>query len=66
MHFTLEVVHLQAGANGDPHLRFAHGGVADFRGKNNTIFNMLSVPGLSFGLKTLDTTFGSRASLSDK
>ena len=48
---------LQASTNGDPHLHFAHGGSADFRGKHNCYFAILSVPGLSFSLKTVNTTF---------
>jgi len=36
-----------AGSSGDPHLRFANGGRADFRGKNNTDFALLSVANLS-------------------
>ena len=38
--------------NKDPHLRFAHGGRADFRGRNRRIYNFFSAPGLSLNLKT--------------
>jgi hypothetical protein len=40
----------------DPRFRFAHGGVADFRGRDNTTFNILSVPNLSLNMKTRDVT----------
>ena len=46
-----------AGSQGDPHLYFAHGGTADFRGKNNTNYNLLSAPGYSFASRTVDSTF---------
>ena len=42
---------------GDPHLHFAHGGVADFRGKNGTFFVLHTFPGLQFAARTMDTTF---------
>jgi hypothetical protein len=42
---------------GDPHIHFAHGGYADFRGINNTMFAMLSAPGIQFALRTMDTDF---------
>lgn len=47
----------ESGVQGDPHLRFAHGGTADFRGKNNTNYNLLSAPGYSFASRTVDATF---------
>ena len=31
----------------DPHLAFAHGGRADFRGRHFHIYNFLSVPGFA-------------------
>ena len=37
-----------AGANGDPHINFAHGGTADFRGSHRTCYAFLSSPGYSF------------------
>ena len=46
-----------ASTQGDPHIRFAHGGVADLRGKNNTYVSLLSVPGFQFSAKTMDTDF---------
>jgi hypothetical protein len=42
---------------GDPHIHFAHGGYADFRGINNTLFAMLSAPGVQFAVRTMDTVF---------
>ena len=38
----------------EPRLRGAYGGVADFRGINNTIFNVLSAPNISLSMKTMD------------
>lgn len=46
-----------AGAVQYPHLRLAYGGLADFRGLNDTFFSMLSVPGLDVAMKTRDATF---------
>jgi len=46
-----------AAAQQDPHLSFAHGGKADFRGKDGRFFNFLSVPGLAVNIKTEDCTF---------
>ena len=43
--------------NGDPHLHFAHGGRADFRGSNGTYFALLSAPGVHFSAMTVDTVF---------
>lgn len=42
---------------GDPHIRFAHGGRADFRGVNNTFYVLLSAPGVQFAALTTDTEF---------
>ena len=42
---------------GDPHIRFAHGGIADFRGVNNTLYNLLSAPSYSFSGRIMDTDF---------
>lgn len=47
----------EGGSQGDPHIHFAHGGVADLRGKNNTYVSLLSVPGFQFSAKTMDTDF---------
>lgn len=41
----------------DPHLRYAEGGHADFKGENGTVYNFLSAPRYSFALQTHDTTF---------
>ena len=40
-------------ANGvrDPHLHFAHGGTADFRGRHNALYNFLSAPGIALNVK---------------
>jgi len=41
----------------DPHLLFAHGGRADFRGRNGAIYAFFSAPGLGVNVKTEDATF---------
>ena len=49
--------HIIAGDGRDPtkpRLSFAHGGGADFRGANGTVYNVLSAPRLSLGLRTGD------------
>jgi hypothetical protein len=46
-----------AKAQGDPHIHFAHGGQADFRGKNDTFYALLSAPGYQFAALTSDTDF---------
>jgi hypothetical protein len=43
---------------GDPHLRLAHGGRADFRGCDGCMFNFLSARDLSVNVKTEAATFG--------
>ena len=45
------------GLHGDPHIHFAHGGSADFRGKNDTYYSLLSAPGVQFAARTRDATF---------
>ena len=50
------VVPCYGGSKGDPHLAFAHGGKADFRGKNGAIYCFLSTPGLALNVKTEATT----------
>lgn len=49
----------QGGATsyGDPHLKFADGGKADFRGVNGTWYAMLSAPGVQFAARTYDADF---------
>lgn len=42
---------------GDPHLRLAGGGEADFHGRDKTIFSFLSVPRLSVNVMTVDRSF---------
>ena len=41
----------------DPHLHFAHGGRADFRGKHGQYYSFFSAPGLAVNLKPEDATF---------
>lgn len=41
----------------DPHLSFAHGGRADFRGRHNGIYNFLSAPGFAVNVKTEQAVF---------
>ena len=45
-----------AGGQGDPHLYGAHGGHADFRGRDNTFFNVVSHQKMSATIKRLDAT----------
>lgn len=40
--------------NSNPTFKFAFGGASDFRGLDNTIFNILSSNGISFNMKTND------------
>jgi len=51
--------HLASGASstGDPHLAFAHGGTADFRGCEDCYFNLLSTQDLLVNVRTLLATF---------
>ena len=46
-----------AGGQGDPHLYGAHGGHADFRGRDNTYFNVVSHQKMSANVKTKDGEF---------
>ena len=41
----------------DPHLNFAHGGRADFRGRHNAVYNFLSLPKISVNVRTEETIF---------
>ena len=41
----------------DPHVHFAHGGRADFRGRNGAYYNFFSSPRLAVNVKTEDATF---------
>ena len=41
----------------DPHISFAFGGSADFRGRHNALYSFLSAPGLSVNIKTEDAVF---------
>ena len=49
--------YVQSGGGGDPHLTLAYGGMADFRGINDTFFSMLSAPGINAAVKTNDAVF---------
>ena len=44
-------------AEKDPHLHFAHGGEADFRGHNGQLYSMFSAPDFAVNIKTEDATF---------
>jgi len=46
-----------ASSSGDPHLAFAHGGTANFRGCEGRYFNMLSTQDLLVNVRTLLATF---------
>jgi len=46
-----------ASSTGDPHLAFAHGGTADFRGCEGCYFNMLSMQDLLVNVRTSLATF---------
>ena len=48
---------LGGGGTGDPHLHFAHGGRADFRGVHGRYFSFLSLPGLAVNAKTEESLF---------
>jgi len=52
----------KSGARQDPHLTFAHGGKADFRGCDGCLFNFLSARDLSVNVKTQAATFMLRGS----
>ena len=41
----------------DPHLHFAFGGSADFRGRHKALYTFLSAPGVALNVKTEDSTF---------
>ena len=41
----------------DPHLHFAFGGSADFRGRHMALYTFLSAPGVVLNVKTEDSTF---------
>ena len=51
----------QSNAVKDPHLSFAHGGRADFRGRNGTFYNFFSAPGLAVNIKIEGASFTLRA-----
>ena len=42
---------------GDPHVHFAHGGSADYRGEDGAIVCFFSAPGIALNIKTEDATF---------
>ena len=45
------------GAEQDPHIAFAGGGRADFRGHDGSYYAFLSAPGAQVNVKTEDATF---------
>ena len=47
----------QTSVQGDPHLHFAHGGTADFRGRNDVWYVVHSSPGLQFAAMTREASF---------
>ena len=49
---------LHGEADRDPHLHFAHGGRADFRGEEGQLYSFLSAPGLAVNVKTENAVFG--------
>ena len=46
-----------ASARQDPHLNFAHGGSADFRGEDGKFYALLSTPGVHFAARTQESDF---------
>jgi len=46
-----------ASGNKDPHLHFAHGGTADFRGRDKTYYCFFSGPRVNVNIKTEDAIF---------
>ena len=46
-----------SGSSGDPHLRLAHGGSTDFKGRDGALFNFVSSQNMSMNVKTEDATF---------
>ena len=48
---------LQANVEKDPHLHLAHGGRADFRGRDGRYYCFLSAPRLAINVRTEDATF---------
>ena len=48
---------LPATVDKDPHLHFANGGRADFRGRSGRIYNFFSAPGLAVNVKTEESSF---------
>ena len=47
----------EAVSNGDPHLGFAHGGEADFRGRHGVFYNFFSAPDFGVNVKTEESRF---------
>lgn len=46
-----------ASSERDPHLHFAHGGRADFRGRDGKLYTLLSAPGLTVNARTEDAVY---------
>ena len=53
----------QAMARRDPHLWFAHGGRADFRGEDGAVYNLLSAANTSFNVRIAYADFHTRSTL---
>lgn len=49
----------------DPHLRLPNGGIADFRGKNNTLYNFLTSSQMNVNVKTEDASFVLKRNVND-
>lgn len=54
---SLEHTPQSGGAGHDPHLHFAHGGRADFRGRQGGLYSFFSAPRLGVNVKTETATF---------
>jgi hypothetical protein len=54
MIFANYVLWLATAKTSNARLKFAFGGYADFRGRDDTLFNIFSVPYLSLAMKTMD------------
>ena len=48
---------VSSGSHQDPHLHFAHGGSADFRGEDGKYYALLSAPGIHFAARTRESDF---------
>ena len=46
-----------SGSSGDPHVSLAHGGMTDFRGMPERIYNFISSQNVSLNVRTVDADF---------